>query len=134
MDSLEIIQRKSLRIVLRKDYYCSGSELYSIKILPVSSLCQLASAVLTFKFTHNLAKLNFSIEYVHNVHRYPTSNRNDIVIPRTQTQLGAMDFFIRAFSLFNNLPVSIKNQISIGRFKTRLREYIYDGVVMRYMN
>jgi hypothetical protein len=134
LESLEIIQRKSLRIVLRKNWYCSGSELYSLQILPVTSMCQYSTAILTFKFIRNLTKLNFTINYINEVHRYPTRNNEDILIPRTSTQLGSLNFFVRAFAQYNSLPNSIKTQISISKFKTKLREYIYGGVMMRYVN
>jgi hypothetical protein len=129
IDSLEIIQRKSLRIVLRKNWYCSGSELYSLQILPVKLMCQYSSAILTFKLIHSLTKLNFDIQYINEVHRYPTRNNEDILIPRTSTQLGSLNFFIRAFSQYNVLPNSVKTQISIGKFKNKLREHIHGGML-----
>lgn len=134
LDSLEIIQRKSLRIVFRKNWYCSGSELYSLQILPVTSMCQYSAAILTFKLIRNLTKLNFNIHYFNDVHRYSTRNNQDILIPRTYTQLGSLNFFIRAFSQYNSLPNNIKTEISISKFKTKLREHTYERVMMRYVN
>ena len=68
------------------------------------------------------------------MHRYPVRNNADLLIPRTNTQLGSMNFFIRAFIQFNNLPINVKVQISIGNFKNKLREHIYDGVMRRYLS
>ena len=132
LDGLEIIQRKSLRIVFSKNWYCSGSELYSRDILPVTLMCKYSSAILTFKLIHGLYKINFSIQYVHNMHRYRTRNNDDLVVERTQTQLGSMNFFSRAFLQYNNLPTTVKSQISLGKFKSKLRDAIYEEVVMRY--
>ena len=125
MDSLEIIQRKALRIVLCKDRDVDHSELYSEKILPVSAQCRLSSAILTFKMINNTAKINFPMQYMNQRHEYATRNANDIIIPHTHTQLGANNFFIRAFRNFNTIPLAIKRFSSLNIFKTRYREYLY---------
>ena len=97
-------------------------------------MCQLSSAILTFKLVNNLAKINFSIQYCNNVHRYSTRNNEDIVTHRTHTQLGAMNFFVRAFLQYNNLPSHIKCHKSISKFKTKLREHSHESVMERYNN
>ena len=125
MDSIEIIQRKALRIVLCKDNLCSRSELYSEKILPVSAMCQMSSALLTFKFINNSAKINFHLVYVNQTHRHMTRNSNNLVIRKVNTKLGAQNFFIRAFLEFNEIPSDVKKYISINLFKTHLREHLY---------
>jgi hypothetical protein len=132
LNALEIIQRKALRTVFRKNWNCSGSELYSTQILPVTFLCQFTSSILAFKMNRNLAKLNIEVIYQNNVHRYPTRNNDNIVISRTQTHLGAQNFFIRSFSFLNNLPNNIKYQTSISKFKSKLRDHLYEIFMMRY--
>jgi hypothetical protein len=97
-------------------------------------MCQYSAAILTFKLIRNLTKINFPIRYINDVHSYRTRNNGDILIPRTNTQLGSMNFFVRAFSQFNNLPSNVRDQVTIGTFKTKLREHIYQGVMMRYIN
>jgi hypothetical protein len=125
MDSIEIIQRKALRIVLCKERLCSRTELYSEKILPVSVQCKLSAAILTFKIINNTAKTNVLIEYANQRHGHATRNANNIVIQRTATQLGAANFFIRAFSEFNAIPPEIKKFVSLNLFKSHYREHLY---------
>lgn len=125
MDSLEIVQRKALRIVFCKDRMCSRTELYSEKILPVSLQCKLSSAILTFKMINNSAKINFSIEYANQRHSHATRNANNILIPSTATQLGASNFFVRAFKIFNEIPIEIKKFVSLSIFKSKYREHLY---------
>jgi hypothetical protein len=134
IDSLEIIQRKALRIVYNKPRLCSGSELYSVKVLPVSDLCKVFSSLLVFKMTNNTAKILLNIQYAHQGHRYPTRSSNNFVISFSRTQFGSMNFFIRAFSEFNNLPVSIKEHVSLGHFKSQLKEFYFEKFMMRYSN
>ena len=125
MESIEIVQRKALRIVFCKPNLCKRTELYSEKILPVSAMCQLSSAILTFKFINNSAKLNLPFQYVNQIHRHATRNGNNLVIQRTNTQLGSQNFFIRAFAEFNNIPVEVKKFVSINLFKNHLKEHLY---------
>jgi hypothetical protein len=125
MDSIEIIQRKALRIVFCKDKLCSRTELYSEKILPISLQCKLSSAILVFKMINGSVKLNFQMQYMNQRHRHATRNAANIVIPRTYTQLGAANFFVRAFTDFNSIPLEIKKFVSINIFKSRFRENLY---------
>ena len=125
MDAIEIIQRKALRIVFCKDRFCSRSELYTEKILPVSALCQLSSAILTFKMINKTAKINIELQFAHQVHGHATRNINNLVVPRMRTQLGAANFFVRAFSQYNNIPIEIRRHRSLNLFKTKLKEHLY---------
>jgi hypothetical protein len=125
MDAIEIIQRKALRIVFCKNRFCSRSELYSEKVLPVSLQCKLSTAILTFKMINNSAKLNFPIQYMNQRHRYGTRNAGNIIVPRTATQLGAANFFVRAFAEFNEIPIEIKKFVSLNLFKAHYREHLY---------
>jgi len=88
-------------------------------------MCQFSSAILTFKFINNSAKINFPLTYVNQTHRHTTRNSNNLVIKRVNTKLGAQNFFIRAFSEFNDIPTGIKKFVSLNLFKTHLREHLY---------
>jgi hypothetical protein len=134
IDSLEITQRKALRIVFCKPRFCSGKELYSQKILPVFYLCKVFSSLLVFKMNTNAAKTISPLQYAYQSHRYPTRSNINFVIPVSRTQFGSMNFYIRAFNEFNNLPNSVKEHFSIGQFKTKLKEFYFETFMMRYSN
>jgi hypothetical protein len=125
MDALEIIQRKALRIVFCKDSLCSRLELYSEKFLPVSTMCQFSSAVLTFKIINNIAKVNLPITYANQMHRHATRNCNNLVVSRSNTQLGGHNFFIRGYLEFNEIPAEVKKFVSLNLFKSHLREHLF---------
>jgi hypothetical protein len=131
-DALEIVQRKALRIVLSKSRFCSRTELYSNKILSVNDLCKFSSCLLVFKMANNSAKFSIPLRYVNETHRYSTRSNNNFLIPSARTQFGSSNFFIKAFLDFNNLPLYIKNQISISSFKLELRNHLNTAFMMRY--
>ena len=126
IQALEIIQRKALRIVFNKDWFCSRSELYSINCLPVSKLCELSSLVHIFKIMNNCCKNNVMIRTLSQIHNFNTINRSDFAVEITNTQLGANNFYIRALKSFNRIPNVIKNARSIGSFKKKTKEFLFD--------
>ena len=130
MESIEIAQRKSLRVVFKKNWDCSRSELYSDKLLPVTALCKLSSNMLMFKIINNLVKFNLQIQHVHETHNYPTRTRNLLVLPSYNLSSSYENFAIRGLDNFNKLPPSVKNQISISKFKLKLKEHLYQVFVV----
>jgi hypothetical protein len=132
IESLELLQRKSLRIIFEKDYCCSRLELYSNKFLSVSNLAQYSSLLLVFKMHNHLAKVNVTLQYANQVHRYNTRNNDNFTFSRLNTRLGSLNFFVRAFTLYNNLPNEIRRQLSIGLFKSMVRDLLHDEFILRY--
>ena len=116
LNSLEIAQRKSLRILLNKNWFCSRSELYSIKILPVTTLCQRSICIHVFKITSNMLKNSVNIQTANERHNYRTRQRENYVIPATRTQLGSQTFYIRGLVLYNSLEQTVKNKFSNSLF------------------
>lgn len=129
LNALEIIQRKALRIVLLKDWYCSKSELYSVNCLPASQLCELSSCVLLYKIINNCCKNNVELRLMSQVHNHNTRNRSDFAINHSNTQLGASNFYNRALVSYNNIPNQIRNARSIKTFKTKLKEFIFESFI-----
>jgi hypothetical protein len=131
-DALEIVQRKALRIVFCKSRFCSRTELYSDKILSVNDLCHFSSCLLVFKMAKNSAKITIPLRYVNETHRYSTRSNNNFLVPSTRTQFGSSNFFIKAFSDYNNLCNEIKSQVTISAFKCNLRNHLAKTFMMRY--
>jgi len=66
-----------------------------------------------FKIVNHTAKINIALQYIRDVHNNPTRTRDLLVIRHSKTVFGYSNFFLRGFDTFNQLPPSIKNQISI---------------------
>jgi len=126
MLSLETLQRKSLRIVLKKSWFCSRDELYNIKFLPISVICKSNTCLQISKITSNALKNNVNISNVSDMHNYPTRSRLNFIIPFRRTDLCSQDFYIRGLRQFNELPQEIKNIFSINMLKRRLKEHFWN--------
>ena len=123
---IEVAQRKSLRIILNKDWFCSRRELYNIDLLPVSTLSDVNLCLNVFKISSNMLKNNVEIQLVNQVNRHQLRSRNNFVTPFCHTQLGGQNFYVRALSKFNALPPMIKNTFTLSLFKRRTKEYFYE--------
>ena len=126
INSLEILQRKALRIVLNKSWFAGDNILYSQRLLPVSVMCQTNCSLMVFKMISNLIKNNVELRVSSDVHDHFTRNRENFVIKRCHFVLTAQNFYIRAFDYFNNLPQNIKDFNSLSLIKSRLKEYYYE--------
>jgi hypothetical protein len=127
MNCLEVTQRKSLRIILRKDFLCSRSELYSMRFLPVSVICKAVSCLQLFKIMSNKLKCNFPLNTVNQRHDFPTRSRHNFIVDFSRTSLATQDFFIHGLNSFNSLPQEIKQIFSISIVKQRLKEHFFDA-------
>jgi hypothetical protein len=135
MDKLEIIQRKALRIIFKKDWHCSKKELYSMKFLPVSANAQLTTLIFAHKMAHNMVKNNVEIGNNFDVHGRDTRYKNNFVLPRYKYVASMQNLFYRSMSSYNNLPLTIRSYHSLSVFKNKAREYLFNQVVMRnYLN
>jgi hypothetical protein len=126
IDGIDVLQRKALRIVMKKEWYCSSSELYSSKILPVSTNAHIASLLFAFKLSNNSIKNNVTVNLVSNSHDRNTRNKNDFLPPPYKTSLAQKNIYFRCLRDYNNLPKNIKSFNSISLYKNHLREYLYD--------
>ena len=122
-DSIDILQRKALRIVFVKPYLCSRSELYSENILPASISAELHTLLLVFKMHYRLLKNNFLFTHVHQVNPHSLRNSKNFIIQSYNTELATKNFYIKGPKLFNDLPESFKAIRSLSIFKNKLREH-----------
>lgn len=128
LDSIDILQRKALRIVYRKEPRCSKKEIYNEQIIPASLAGEVHTIILLFKMINNLAVNNHELTKLNQIHAHVTRNASNFYIPLTNTQFGSNNFYIRALKLFNNLPNEIKKIRSLAMFKHRLKECKYDSI------
>jgi hypothetical protein len=126
MKSLEVLQRKALRVVLGKSWFAGKDVLYNIKLLPVSVICDVNCCLQVFKISSNLIKNNINISLASDLHNHGTRNRNDFSIMQCRTIQGAQNFYVRAFKSYNNLPQQIKRFHSLSLIKSRLKEHFYE--------
>ena len=130
LESVDILQRKALRIVFMKDFRCSRRELYSEDILPATISAEIHSVILIFKMLNNMIINNVTFTFLNQIHSHATRNVNNFIVPFCNTQFGCNNFYIRALRNYNNLPIEIKKINSLSIFKRSIKEFMYDSIVM----
>ena len=66
----------------------------------------------------------YKFETVHSVSNISTRQRNNLVVRRTHTNIGARDFNVRGALFWNTLPQEVKVIESLNSFKVKLRNYL----------
>lgn len=126
LNQLFVLQKKCLRFIQLKDRLSSSSNLFSEKILPLPVINDYNLLILAFKIKHNLIRNNITIRYVNEIHNYGTRQINNFHIVKYETKYGFADFYRRGLIKYNELNDDIKRFRTLGVFKKRLREFLYD--------
>ena len=128
-DSLLAIQNKFLQIINFSNQYDSPHPLYSTsKILKVNDLhkLQLASFVYESYMQQNPGEFHSYFTDVTKVHSYSTrqASDKDLFIPRKNTtQYGLYSVRYAGASLWNSIPIDIRNKSSVYSFCKSLKQY-----------
>jgi hypothetical protein len=135
INGLEILQRKALRIVLNKDWYCSKSELYSKMIMPISVNASIACHLTIFKFMNNSLKCNVTIARASDSRTFRQKLNINLRPIASRSELGSHNLFSRGIVNYNKIPFRIRSFNSPSLFKKRIREHLFEEVVMKvYLN
>ena len=94
--------------------------------LPVSSMLSLRDAILAFKCVKGLAPSYLADKFAtrSSVHSVNTRNKHKLSIPRYKSAAGQRTFFYRAVTLWNSLPYSVTDNITLTGFKRDLKEHL----------
>lgn len=125
-------QRKVLRFVFQKNYDSPSIELFSEKLLPLNFLNNYQTLLLTYKFVRGLSRSNVEINIRRSITNRETRQSNSYYIPNdSRTSYGIKKFFKRGLDIFNKLPSHLRVIRSLDKFKSELKEYLYDLYVRK---
>ena len=103
-----------------------------LRWLPVSCYLMYTVGVLAFKCVKRLAPSYLSDRFVtrSTVHDRNTRNKDFLSIPAYQLAAGQRTFLYRAIKLWNSLPREIIAADSLRTFKKKLRELLFESVLV----
>ena len=92
--------------------------------LPVSSMLSLRDAILAFKCVKGLAPSYLADKFAtrSSVHSVNSHNKHKLSLLRYKSAAGQRTFFYRAVTLWNSLPCSVTDNITLTGFKRDLKE------------
>ena len=93
--------------------------------LDVKSLISFDQGVRTYKILHCLCPYNFHHKFGERylISEYRTRNRRDLQIPKIRLEYAKRSFYFSGVKNWNDIPVSIREQESLARFKKRFRKH-----------
>jgi hypothetical protein len=123
MKSIEIINRKMLRVVHDRTRDCHNFELYNSYLQPWEITNKISLLCFAFKIKNNMIKHNFYISYTHEKSSRDLRNKFDFIVPKINTNFGAIDPIYCALKEFNCLPTEIKKIKAFSLYKKRIKEH-----------
>ena len=127
---LQRIQNSAARVILRKKKYDHISPLLSsLHWLPISQRIEFKFLVLVFKAFRNLAPSYLSDllkHYIPSRSLRSGSNQSLIIPPHLRlSTIESRTFSVVGPSLWNKLPISIRQAPSLSAFKSRLKTHLF---------
>ena len=131
LDKLQRILNVAARITTRtKKYQHISPVLRKLHWLPVTKRIEFKILTMTYKALNGMAPSYIcDLLQVHHPNRNlrPPSRGLSLVVPAYQTQAyGARSFSVAAPTLWNSLPLDIKNAQSLSIFKKSLKTFLFN--------
>ena len=125
------LQKRAARIILHKPLSTPSQELFNdLHWMTFEERVNYMTAVLTYKAMNNLAPSYLSnlLVPVSNTLAYGTrsTTNNNLVIPTHNTELFKQSFSYSAVTIWNSIPLSLKETPSLQYFKNKAKLYLTD--------
>lgn len=120
--TLQKLQNKAMRIILRCDKYTSiDFMLKSLKWLSVKELINFNVMIFLYKIKTKVMPeyLSLKIKYNNATHQYATRSGSLMQTNRPNKVLFEKSIFISGIKIFNRLPIDIKDASSLNVFKNK---------------
>ena len=127
IDKLQRIQNSLARLVTQNSFSSSADALYNLHWLPITRRIEFKMATLTYKTLNSgspsyLASL---IQPYHPPRNLRSSDLNLLTQPRTRTALGSRAFRVAAPTIWNSIPVQVRQAPSLESFKRQLKTHLF---------
>ena len=85
-----------------------------------------------FKIVHDKIHHTFDLVQARQIHDHQTRNATDFRIFKFKTQMGAQSILAKGMRMFNELPNELKIDMLPARFKTLLKQHIWNTSTWKY--
>jgi len=117
---LNSLYKRAIKYVLNTDSSLQHSDYKTVDILPFCSRLKFNKAIFMYKIMHDLAPPSLK-------QRFPTKtlySKTTISIKKPNTNIFINSFTYSGATLWNNLPIYIKNSNSLASFKNMYHKYL----------
>lgn len=124
LEKLRVLQHKAIKAVFKLPRLTPSKSLYNERYLCVDNIIKFELVMFIYKLINGLTKNSFVLTLVSDIHRYETTQQQDFYLTTFRTAMGDANTMNVGIALFNKLPVTLKKELSVVRFKVGLRSYI----------
>lgn len=128
LNRLQKIQNKCMRCILKVNRFCSSNILLSsLGLLNCKEKIMMNTLVSIYKIVHNLWPMYLSNKIKHNsdnIRKNTLRSRNNLQTNSALKGYTQNSLFYKGINMYNNLPIEIRNEQNVYKFKTKLIEYI----------
>ena len=124
LNTLKVLQNKSIKTIGFKHYLTPTSELYSPKLLAFSQKIFYESIFYIYKIKNALVKSNYDLITNIDISGRDTRSAGNLRLPKYKKSLSQNSIYYRGLALYNELPIHVKNIREIATFKKELKNYV----------
>jgi hypothetical protein len=125
MDSLQTLENKAAKLILDEHPRYSATEaLRRLKWTTLKTRRHNHRCIFIYKCLNNLIDFKFELTKNEDIHSYYTRRKNDLHLPKTNTNKGKQRPSYQASKDFNNLEPDIRNANSLYKFKALLQNAV----------
>jgi len=125
IDPIIILQKKIIRIISKADYLATTGPLFkSLKFLKFHDINRLQLGEFMYKFQHSKLPVSFDnyFRYLTEIHNHNTRGRRNLNVEFCHTVSKTFSVKIAGPKLWNNLPVKLRNSLSLSIFKSNYKQ------------
>ena len=127
LDRILKLQKRVVRIITNSSFLAHTKPLFiSLNILPIYDLYKYNLGIFMFSFYKNLLPQSFDNLFSQNiqVHNYNTRNKFDFRVHYGRTSYSHSVIRYKGPTLWNNLPLEVRDCKSLNTFKYKLKTYL----------
>lgn len=134
MKMLQKLQNREMRIILKCEFRKHTEEmLKELNWLSINQKISYNIILYVFKIKNNRTPpyLSNKLQYARDTHNRNTRSCNELRLPNVKTEFGRKNLFFNGVKMFNEIPIVMKLENSLTKFKEMLFNYVQSKIVIR---
>ena len=127
INKLQRIQNSLAKLVLKRPHISSSTALHNLHWLPIKQRIDFKISTFTYKLLHTRTPSylsNLLLPYTP-VRSLRSSDRDLLVQPSVSTVIGSRAFSVAAPTIWNKLPITIRQSSSLTSFRRLLKTHLF---------
>ena len=125
MNTLKVLQNKSLKTINFKSTLTPTKDLYSPALLSFSQKTMYESIFYIYKIKNSLIKCNYDLITNVVISTRTTRTAGNLRLPCFKKALAQNSIYYKGLEMYNKIPSHIKETKEVAKFKLELKQYIF---------